>query len=475
MAEKPSSEEKERVRLISREEADEAIKSGVVVSKQRESSFPTIVDDDDESKIDLRSVDRVEGEMPEDSGPQMPHWTEPATGQVPIVLGADDIPEIIGPRWRDTHSSWKENDEPTLHDLHGTSGLGAADVPRAQDEMLEDEGGEPAPPADREPAPPADRELAPPADRFFKASSAATDAAVAEPAGDIAETPQEKAASKFFDYRGDVHAIDSVSFTKRVITGAAFSGAALVAFLVGPAWVLTLAAAILLFAAAEYFDAVRRVGYRPATVLGLLAVAGLLAGGYARGEAALPLVLGMAMMFTFLWYLTGVIKESPTANVAVTLLGVLWIGVLGSYAALLLRMPHRHGMAYLLGAILVTATYDTGAYLGGSLFGKHKLIPSISPNKSWEGLALGTIAAVVVGGLGISIISPWSFVDGIALGLVVSLVAPLGDLAESMVKRDLGLKDMGRILPGHGGVLDRFDAMLFVFPATYYLVLLLHV
>ena len=437
---KPNPPETEKVRLISRAEADEAIKSGVVVTKHTQTTFPTIVDDD-ATLIDLRSADRGDGDVPEDS--QLPHWTEPATGEVPTSLGADDAPEVSGPRWRDSHSPWRE-DEPQLHDLGKASGLGESEPSEELPEEIAPTTGE----------------------RFFDSIDINVGpAAEEEPAK---ETP-------VFDQKAANLSIDTVSLAQRVITGSIFAAGALVAFLLGPPFVIALAAIVLLLAAAEYFDGVRRVGYKPAAGLGLLAVAGLVGGAYARGEAALPLILGITLLFTFLWYLTGVIKESPTVNIAVTMLGVVWIGVLGSYAALLLRMPERHGMAYLLGAVLVTAAYDTGAYLGGSAFGRHKLSPTISPNKSWEGLAAGTAAAVVMGAFIVSFISPWSVVDAIVLGLIVSIIAPLGDLGESMVKRDLGLKDMGRILPGHGGVLDRFDAMLLVFPATYYLVLLLHV
>ncbi len=260
------------------------------------------------------------------------------------------------------------------------------------------------------------------------------------------------------------------SFRERVLTAAVFAAAAFAAFSAGPAWALALASVVVFACAIELFDGLRRAGYRPATLLGLLAVVGTLIGAYTRGETALPLITVMLIAFCFLWFLIGVSKAPPTTNVAVTVLGYVWVGVLGSFAPLLLRMPDRTGMAFLLGAVLVTIAYDTGAYVGGNTIGKRLLAPSISPNKTWEGLMAGTICAVVVGGLLVSLISPWGFVSGLCLGLVVSAVAPLGDLAESMVKRDLGIKDMGRLLPGHGGLLDRFDALLLVLPVTYYLV-----
>ncbi len=132
-------------------------------------------------------------------------------------------------------------------------------------------------------------------------------------------------------------------------------------------------------------------------------------------------------------------------------------------------------MAIVFAAVLGAVLYDTGGLLVGSLIGRHKLAPRVSPNKTWEGLiggmavAIGTCVAVGI------LLPPWTIGRGIALGLVVAFFAPLGDLAESLTKRSLGLKDMGSLLPAHGGLLDRFDAILFVLPAVYVLVRALHI
>jgi phosphatidate cytidylyltransferase len=208
-----------------------------------------------------------------------------------------------------------------------------------------------------------------------------------------------------------------------------------------------------------------------------VATVGILIGAYMKGEAAIPLVLALVVIFTLLWYLVGVVRDRPTINVGVTLLGFMWVGFLGSFAALLLDpriFPNRHGVALLLGAAVATVAYDIGSYVVGGRFGRHRLAPAISPNKTWEGLIGGTLASVLVGAVVVSQISPWTTARGIALGLVVAVAAPLGDLCVSLIKRDIGIKDMGWILPGHGGVLDRVDALLFVVPATYYLVRLIN-
>jgi phosphatidate cytidylyltransferase len=109
-------------------------------------------------------------------------------------------------------------------------------------------------------------------------------------------------------------------------------------------------------------------------------------------------------------------------------------------------------------------------FVVGSRIGRTPLAPEISPNKTWEGFISGAIAAAIVGGVLVGHIHPWHAGSGLKLGLLVGFfVAPLGDLCESMIKRDIGVKDMGSMLPGHGGMLDRFDALLFVLPATFYL------
>jgi phosphatidate cytidylyltransferase len=230
-------------------------------------------------------------------------------------------------------------------------------------------------------------------------------------------------------------------------------------------------------AAVEVFDVLRRAGYKPATLLGLAATASALVATYNYGETGLLLVTALTVVTTFLWFLFGVEAARPTVNIAVTLLGYLWVGFLGSYAALLLAIPQRVGIAFLLGAVIATVANDVGGLLFGRQVGTRPLAPEISPNKTWEGIIGGAAASIVVSVLILRYlpgVSPWDGGKAFWLGLTVAVVAPLGDLAESMVKRDIGIKDMGTILPGHGGVLDRFDAMLFVLPATYYLLRFLY-
>ena len=264
----------------------------------------------------------------------------------------------------------------------------------------------------------------------------------------------------------------------RIGTGVAVGVVALVAFNLGTVTALLLALVVVTCAAGEVFAVLRRAGWRPATLLGLVGTISLMVGAYTKGIAALPLVMVLIVAFTLLWYLFGVERGSAVAGTASTLLVVGWVSLFGSFAGLLLApstFPHRHGIAFLLGAIIATVANDVGALVVGRWIGTRPLYPSVSPNKTWEGLAGGALASILVSTVVVGIISPWSPSSAALLGVVVAVVAPLGDLSESLLKRDLRLKDMGTLLPGHGGVLDRVDALIFVLPATYYLVRALNI
>jgi CDP-diglyceride synthetase len=264
----------------------------------------------------------------------------------------------------------------------------------------------------------------------------------------------------------------------RVGTGVAVAVIALLAFRLGTVTSLVLTVVVVTFAAGECFGVLRRAGYHPATLLGLVGTISLMVGAYSKGVAALPLVLVLITVFTLVWYLFGIERGSPVAGTAATLLTVGWVSLLGAYAGLLLSpstFPNRHGIAFLLGAIIATVANDVGALVIGGWLGSRQLAPNISPNKTWEGLFGGAVFSILVSTVVVGSIHPWSASNAALLGVVVAVVAPIGDLCESLLKRDLRLKDMGTLLPGHGGVLDRVDALLFVLPATYYLVRALNI
>ncbi len=262
-----------------------------------------------------------------------------------------------------------------------------------------------------------------------------------------------------------------------IATGVAVSAVALLCMWGGPVPTLVLSTVVVTLCAAEAYGTLRRSGHRSATLLGLVATVGIMVTAYVKGPSAIPLMVVLLLVGTMLWYLIGVEHGSPVEGTASTVFVFIWVGVLGSFAALLLapsQYPDRHGVAFFAGAIIAAVLNDVGALIAGRWFGRHLLAPRVSPRKTWEGLVGGAVLTIAGSILITGHIHPWTIPKAAVLGVVVAVVAPVGDLCESLVKRDLSLKDMGSLLPGHGGLLDRFDALLFVLPATYYLVRLVH-
>ncbi|MGH3039080.1 MAG: phosphatidate cytidylyltransferase [Gaiellaceae bacterium] len=181
----------------------------------------------------------------------------------------------------------------------------------------------------------------------------------------------------------------------------------------------------------------------------------------------------LTLLLAFLFAAISETRQSTTVAVATTVLGAAWIG-LGLASLVLLRELEPDGRLVLITLLLTVFAADTFAYLGGRLAGRHKMAPGISPGKTWEGFLIGAIAGVVTTWLALNdepiAIDGW---EAFVLGGVIVLAAVAGDLFESMVKRDLGVKDSSRVLLGHGGVLDRVDSMVFAGPAAYFAVLAL--
>jgi phosphatidate cytidylyltransferase len=233
------------------------------------------------------------------------------------------------------------------------------------------------------------------------------------------------------------------------------------------AWLVVLLA-VAGTAQTEYHRVLRERGYRPAEVLGLAGGALIMVGAYQRGTSALSFGIVALVLGAFVWFLVDPHRERVVENLAVTLLGVLYIPFLGAHVVLIRDFPE--GVEITFAFIGLVVMYDIGAYAAGSLFGKHPLAPSISPKKSWEGAFGATVFAFVMALLVGPLLGPFDAGTSAMMAGVVAVAAPLGDLAESLLKRDLGVKDMGGLLPGHGGMLDRIDALLIVAPVFYWLV-----
>jgi phosphatidate cytidylyltransferase len=193
----------------------------------------------------------------------------------------------------------------------------------------------------------------------------------------------------------------------------------------------------------------------------------LLVGAYLKGPAALSFGLVLTVLAAFGWYLVDRGRTEVTRNVAATVFAVLYLPFLAAHLPLVVARAD-HYVGAVIGYALLVVVYDTAAYATGATIGRHPLAPHISPNKSWEGAAGATVLTLVVGAFVLPLWEPWTLPSGLTLAALACVVAPLGDLSESMLKRDLAVKDMGSILPGHGGMLDRIDALLFMAPVLYY-------
>ena len=203
---------------------------------------------------------------------------------------------------------------------------------------------------------------------------------------------------------------------------------------------------------------------RPVVLAGYLGALAALLGATLGGADWALAGLMSTLLFAF------VIKGGlSTVSVSVTVLGVAWIG-LGLAHALLLRDIDEHGVLAVYTVLLAVWAGDAAAYFVGRLVGRHKLAPTVSPGKSWEGLIAGIVATVAVTFVAVYEQSFLTISESLVLGVVIAVVAPLGDLFESALKRDADVKDSGRLLGGHGGVLDRIDALLFAWVAAYYVV-----
>ena len=425
--------------------------------------------DDDAFEVDatgeLESVG--EGESFE-----LPHYSDPPTGQVPrvVIAEGDDQSEswagLSGPRWRDESDGFDDDDFSDLIDSGPR--LGALEERSSGADEFFGEG------FDGPTSGYGEDDTAIPATR----RAAARTAVRRRPSGD---GPSGGGGSGSGAGRNMPAAIG---------VGVALMTVGAICFSLGAVATTILIAAILGWCAVELFGTLRKAGYNPATLLGVVAVPAFAIAPLADPVYGYPVVIGLTVVASMVWFFWVHPGPGAVGNLGVTLLGVAWIGGLGSFGTLMLgvgrvaedagKLKSNPGIGVLWAVVLVTVCYDVGAYFVGRYLG-HSPLSSASPNKTVEGLVGGFAAALFipflilmfVGG-GVAPIGT-EFARAFPFCLFCAIAAPTGDLCESAIKRDLDVKDMGTLLPGHGGVLDRFDGFLFVIPTAWVMVHLLQI
>jgi phosphatidate cytidylyltransferase len=259
---------------------------------------------------------------------------------------------------------------------------------------------------------------------------------------------------------------------KRLLTAAVLIPIVWIVIKLSPLWVFTLAVSVVLAGAVlEIYALLAHRGQMPFRVLGIVATVAIVwafSGLVPRLDPLLPLA-ALAVLTPVVAFWLRADAEAMLRTSTSTLFPVMTVGLTLGYMVALRSVPGETGPDLMLLAVVCVTFSDTGAFYVGSSVGRHRMAPRLSPKKSWEG-AIGGLAAAVGGGL---LAHFWFFQSlslfhAIVLGLLLGSAAILGDLAESMVKRATGAKDSSRLLPGHGGLMDRLDSMMFASPALYY-------
>ncbi|MCU1429203.1 MAG: CDP-diglyceride synthetase [Actinomycetia bacterium] len=419
---------------------------------------------DDGPSWSAADVEADAPETPTGEVPALPHWTEPATGAVPAIFADDEAPSadpdldawasLSGsqPRFRADNADWEKADfgEGDLTDDSVRIGAMADAPPDDEADFAEAL-------AQRRPRRPSVRARRG-ANAAAVPSKSPSPGTPRRPPANYASEPAQSSSSAGRD------------LPTALATAAILAALALLCFKLGTAATSVLAAVVVAACTLEFCHGLQERGFRPATLLATLGAGGLVLAARNFGVGAYPVVFGLVVVFSFLWFLLEVTPGRPTLGIATTMLAFGYVGGLGAFAGLLLQ-PDPNGVGLLLGVAICVIASDAVGFFVGSQFGKTPIAPRISPHKSVQGTIGGMLASLVAGWAIVGLIHPWTHSRGLALGALVALGALLGDLSESMLKRDLGIKDFGSVLPGHGGVLDRFDALLFCLPITYYLAL----
>src|SRR6185312_6989425 len=247
-----------------------------------------------------------------------------------------------------------------------------------------------------------------------------------------------------------------------IAVGASLGAMAIGILLFAPEWWYVVLAVALPIATHEVIRRLREAGYALPTIPLLIGVQAILWLSWPYHAQGALMGYGATIVVCMVWRLLGQGLSSQPVNylrdISATVLLATWVPLFGTFSALLIWQDHGGGRVFAVIATVVFA--DIGGYTAGVLFGKHPMAPAISPKKSWEGLGGSMLFGMAAAVLSVTFLldKPWWV--GVPLGVFLVITGVLGDLVESQVKRDLGIKDMGTLLPGHGGLMDRIDAML---------------
>lgn len=259
---------------------------------------------------------------------------------------------------------------------------------------------------------------------------------------------------------------------QRVLSALVLLPVVVVVTLAGGWWFFGLVFVVTLLAGYEYYTLLAGHGHHPARILGMVAIGGLLLAAKSDVEEFGRAILAAAAILSLLWQIWRSPLRRSITDWGLSLAGVVYIGLLGSFLVSVRDMPAGLGWTWvvLLGSwINDSAAYLTGVYLAGRYLGRHPVAPTVSPKKTWEGSIAGWLACTVLTALLARLLGA-SLIAGIVLGALVGILGTMGDLAVSVLKRQVGVKDSGTLIPGHGGMLDRVDGLLFVSVVVYYFV-----
>lgn len=256
--------------------------------------------------------------------------------------------------------------------------------------------------------------------------------------------------------------------THRVLSAAVLIPIVVLAVHFGGWWFFALVTLAALLAAHEFFTIVRLREYRPSRVLGLLLTVSLVASGLRPDLPIDTFALAAVSMITLVYELLQGNRAGSLENWALTVAGPLYIGGLSRHFVMLRELPQ--GIYWIGLAFLTTWLCDGAAFFVGNWLGKHHFFERISPHKTMEGAKAGLVAGTITGAL-VGLLLRIPVYVGVPLGLLISLAATFGDLSESLIKRQVGVKDSSNLIPGHGGALDRIDSLLFAVAVVYYFAL----